>query len=198
MSRKALCCLCLVVAVCFASSLQAEKLRGMQADDGWSAIAKLPPVARDGASPRSAQSPQAPAPTVLLMLVRTTMAALNQANFTGDYSVLRGLATPALQTKSSPTDLGIAFTRLREQRIDLSPVLVLAPELTEPTVMTADGALRLKGAFRTRPLEIQFELVFRPIDNVWRIDGLWVTTAPPSAAMTAAPKTREAIAKAQE
>lgn len=198
MSRSGLWCLCLAAAAFLASPLQAQQLRGTQTDEGWAVVdpaTSLPPVAQDSAP---AQPIQAPPPAVLLMLVRTTMAALNQANFTGDYSVLRGLTTPDLQAKSSPTDLGIAFTSLREQKLDLSPVLVLAPEFTEPTIMTEEGALRLKGFFPTRPLEVQFELVFRPVDNVWRIDGLWVTTAAASVAVNSAPKAGEAIAKTQK
>ena len=97
-----------------------------------------------------------PPPDVLLMLVRTTLVALNQANFTGNYSVLHDLGTPQLQAAHSQAQLGIAFTNLREQKLDLSRVLLLSPELTEPPSITSDGTLRLAGVFPTRPVQISF------------------------------------------
>jgi hypothetical protein len=128
-----------------------------------------------------------PPPEVILMLLRTTLVALNQANFTGNYTVLHGLASPALQAKHSAADLGAVFTELRKLNTDLSPVLVKSPELTEAPVMTPEGALRLVGYFPTRPLETKFVMQFVPVDNRWRLDGLSVTTArapEPAAAAT--------------
>ncbi|MEX2032293.1 MAG: hypothetical protein WEA81_05445 [Dehalococcoidia bacterium] len=121
----------------------------------------------------------APTPDVLLMLVRTALVALNQANFTGNYSVLRDLGTPQLQASHSQAQLGIAFTNLREQRLDLSRVLLLAPELTEPPSVANDGTLRLAGVFPTSPVQISFAMAFRPVAGVWRIEGLSVRTLPP-------------------
>src|SRR5262249_28856242 len=106
------------------------------------------------------------------MLVRATLVALNQANFTGNYSVLRDLGTPQLQAANSQAKLAIAFTNLREQHLDLSRVLLLSPDLTEPPSVASDGALRLVGLYRTSPVQISFAMVFRPLDGIWRIDGL--------------------------
>jgi hypothetical protein len=141
------------------------------------------PAAAEPASPRgqeqaASQSPAVLTPAVLLMLIRTTLVALNQANFTGNYTVLHGLGTPQLQAMSSPADLGTAFQNLREQRLDLSPVLVVSPELTKPPLVTQDGALRLTGVFRTQPVQITFVAVFRPVAGIWRVEGLSVNSQP--------------------
>ena len=121
-----------------------------------------------------------PAPPVLLLLVRTTLVALNQANFTGNYTVLHALATPALQAKISPVQLGIAFTELREKNLDLSPVLLISPQLSEAPELAPDGALRLAGVFKTAPEQISFAAIFKPVGGVWRIEALSVqaVTAP--------------------
>lgn len=129
-----------------------------------------------------------PAPAVLLMLVRTTLIALNQANFTGNYGVLHALGTPRLQTSVSPVELGIAFTDLREQRLDLSPVLLLSPELSEPPSLAPDGTLRLAGIFNTTPVHIAFVTVFKPVAGIWRIEGLSVRALPVSAPAQAGPR----------
>jgi hypothetical protein len=120
-----------------------------------------------------------PTPDVLLMLVRTTLVALNQANFTGNYSVLHDLGTPQLQATTSQAQLGIAFTNLREQKLDLSRVLLLSPDLTEPPSIYSDGTLRLAGVFPTSPVQITFVMAFRPVAGIWRIEGLSVRTLPP-------------------
>jgi hypothetical protein len=118
-----------------------------------------------------------PAPEEMMMLIRTTLIALNQANFTGNYTVLQDLGTPGLQASNSAASLGNAFTKLRDQRIDLSPVVVLAPELTENPAYTPEGKLRLAGFFPTKPLRISFVMVFQPVARTWRIDGLSVSAS---------------------
>jgi hypothetical protein len=137
-----------------------------------------PPPATRNAQPAVISMP---GPQVLLMLVRSTLTALNQANFTGDYSVLHALGTPRLQASVSPVELGIAFTELRAQNLDLSPVLLLAPALSEPATLTPDGALRVAGDFGTSSATIAFVTVFRPVEGIWRLDALSVQALPVAA-----------------
>jgi hypothetical protein len=148
---------------------------------------KKPAVKAAPPSPAPAKTIQVPPPEVLLMLVRTTLVALNQANFTGNYTVLHGLGSPQLQAKNSPADLGNAFAGLRGQNIDLSPVLVLTPQLTEKAGFTREGALRLVGFFPSKPLQIQFVMNFLPVTDRWRIDGLSVSAVQQTAAPAPVP-----------
>lgn len=145
-------------------------------------------VEASGAAQKRQQPPfSPPTPDVLLMLVRTTLVALNQANFTGNYSVLRDLGTLQLQATNSQAQLAIEFTKLREQRLDLSRVLLLTPDLVESPGVYSDGTLRLAGLFQTSPVQISFTMAFRPVAGVWRIDGLLVRTLPaPASAATLA------------
>jgi hypothetical protein len=140
-----------------------------------------------GGASTQAPSIAMPEPAVLLLLVRTTLVALNQANFTGNYTVLHALATPALQARVSPVQLGIAFTELREKHLDLSPVLLVSPQLSEPPELAPDGALRLAGVFKTVPEQIAFATIFKPVGGVWRIEALSVQAvtvpAPPQPAV---------------
>lgn len=139
------------------------------------ATAPEPPSAQSTVSGGAAAPLPVPPPAVLTMLIRTTLAALGQANYTGNYTVLHGLSTPGMQAASSPADLAIAFTALRRQALDLSPALVIAPELTEPAQVTPQGALRFAGYIPTQPLRIEFAMAFQPVNGVWRIDGLSVS-----------------------
>src|SRR5690606_1388790 len=115
------------------------------------------------AAPRAAgetrkDQPVAPQPAVAtqqaLYLIRSTLLTLNDANRSGNYTVLRDLAAPGFQAKNSPADLARIFTDLRERRFDLFAAALIAPQLAAPPRLDANGLLRLTGRFPTRPLEI--------------------------------------------
>ena len=156
---------------------------------GCPALGQQPPD-KKGAAPKKAtppapdQLPQTPASAavppaeVLLVLLRTSLLALDHANKVNDYRVLRALGAPELQ-KFSPEQLGQLFAGLRTANIDLSPVAVITPQVVEPPLVTPQGLLRLVGYFPTQPLQIQFEIVFQPINGQWRVFGLTVRAAVP-------------------
>jgi hypothetical protein len=116
-----------------------------------------------------------PSADVLVMMVRATLAGVNQANFTENYSVLHGMTTPGLQTRVTPAQFGKAFGSLRKQNLDLSPALVLQPQFSAPPSVSPQGVLRVAGFFPSRPLQINFAIDYLPIDGFWLIDGLSVS-----------------------
>lgn len=73
----------------------------------------------------------------LLFLVRSTLMALHQANETGNYSVLREISAPSFQAANNQARLAEIFANLRAQKLDLSAVSILEPELT--SVPSVDG-----------------------------------------------------------
>lgn len=109
-----------------------------------------------------------PDPEELLGLIRTTIIALNQANQTGNYTVLRDLAAPDFRNANDASRLGLIFQVLREQAIDLSPLLQISPEVSESPAINAQGLLRLAGHFPTQPLRVNFELSFQLVESHWR------------------------------
>jgi hypothetical protein len=117
-----------------------------------------------------------PPPEVLLVLLRTSLLALDHANKVNDYAVLRALGAPELQ-KFSPEQLSHMFAGLRASHVDLSPVAVITPQVLEPPQITPQGLLKMLGYFPTQPLQIQFEILFQPINGQWRIFGLTVRAA---------------------
>lgn len=126
-----------------------------------------------------------PASDVMVMMIRAALTAVNQANFTENYSVLRGMTTPMLQTRLSAEQLGKAFVDLRKQNLDLSPALVLAPEFTEMPKLSSAGALTVKGIFPSKPLRINFAIEYLPIDGFWMIDQLSVSASRADAPLVA-------------
>jgi hypothetical protein len=128
-------------------------------------------------------------PEQILYLIRSTLLTLNDANRSGNYSVLRDLASPGFQAKNTAADLALAFTDLRRRTFDLFGVALIAPQLTTAPVIDPEGRLRLAGIFPTRPLQIKFDLMFVVHAEQWKLFGIGVATpeAPPLAAQTPAP-----------
>jgi hypothetical protein len=102
------------------------------------------------------------------------MAALDQANQTGNYSVLRDLGAPSFQAGNSAATLGGAFQPLRAQQIDLGYTLVTSPVFQFPPAIAQNGLLRIRGVFPLRPTAIGFDLLFQNVGGQWRIFGISV------------------------
>jgi ribosomal protein L12E/L44/L45/RPP1/RPP2 len=114
----------------------------------------------------------------LVALIKSTIMALQHANQTGNYSVLRDLGTPVFRERFDLAQLTAIFSNLRSRSVNLSPVLFLAPNLTKQPELTEGNQLRIVGDFPTQPLKIQYEMLFLQIDGVWRIDGLAIDAVP--------------------
>lgn len=155
-----------------------------------SAPPSRPPVSakpKPAPKPPADQSARSQADGAYVMLVRSAIAALQHANATGDYAVLRSLATPQLQAKLTAEEFKRSFASLRQQGADLSPALVVAPRFTEQPSGLPTGSLHLAGYFPTQPLQINFVIVYRAIDDEWLIDALSVSTVAPGSAETRSP-----------
>lgn len=128
----------------------------------------------------------------VIMLVRSTLLALDQANKTGNYTVLRDLGAPGFQAANTAARLGEVFAAQRNDKLDLSGVAVIDPQLSLLPQIEANGMMRMAGFFPSVPSQVNFELLFAPIDGHWRLFGLSVNvgqSAPvaPSAPTPAAP-----------
>lgn len=127
--------------------------------------------------PGTAQSqtrvqPAVPSPEAMVILIRTTLIALSQANQTGNYTVFRELGAPAFRAANSSARLAVIFTSLRNKRADLSAVTVLGPKLTSKPNIDVAGRLNLKGYFPSKPAQLQFNLIYEPVAGSWRLYGI--------------------------
>jgi hypothetical protein len=140
---------------------------------GTGAAAQRPaqPVA---AAPLQAPAPGVPDTILVHKLLWSTMAALDHANQTGNYSVLRDLGAPSFQANNSAATLGGIFSAIRNRNIDLSFTLVTTPVFQFAPGIDQQGMLRLRGVFPLRPNPIGFDLLFQNINGQWRLFGLAV------------------------
>jgi hypothetical protein len=131
------------------------------------------PATKPAAKPAG---PSVPSQDQALYLVRATLLTLNDANRSGNYTVLRDLAAPEFQAKNTAADLGQSFSDLRRRNFDLFAAALMTPTFTRPPALDATNRLHLTGFFPTRPLQINFDLMFEVVDGQWRLFGISVAT----------------------
>lgn len=112
------------------------------------------------------------------------MAAIDQANRTGNYSVLRDLGSPSFQANNNAAALAGIFATLRQPQVDLSDTFVVSPTFEFPPTIVQPGVLRMRGAFNLRPVGYRFDLLFE-WNQGWRLHG--VAVAPVMMGAPAAP-----------
>lgn len=147
---------------------------------GCLAVAASPLPAQAPVPVPAANQAGVPDPIVINKLIWSSMAALDHANRTGNYSVLRDLGAPSFQANNSAATLGGIFQSLRNQQVDLGYTLVVGPTLQFPPAIVQGGLLRVRGTFPLRPAPIAFDLLFQNITGEWRIFGIAVAPIVPA------------------
>ena len=109
-----------------------------------------------------------------MILIRSSLLALDQANKTGNYTVLRDIGAPGFQSNTAAR-LGEIFAKLRNDNLDLSGVAVIDPQLNLLPQIEANGLMRMAGFFPSVPTQVNFELSFAPVNGQWRLFGISVS-----------------------
>ena len=141
----------------------------------------VPALAQTQSRPARAAAAPVPDELTLSKLLWSTMAAVDQANKTGNYSVLRDLGSTGFQANNNAASLAGVFAAIRTQRIDLSNTLLLAPTYEFRPAMIEPGILRMRGRFPLRPTAIGFDLIYEWQDG-WRLHGVSIVPFGPSGA----------------
>ncbi|MBB6488810.1 hypothetical protein [Rhizobium lusitanum] len=123
----------------------------------------------------------------VLILVKSALIALDQANRTGNYTVLRDLGSHNFQANTAAR-LAEIFAPQRQQKLDLAGIIVLEPQLTLLPQIEPNGMLHLAGFFPSTPVQVNFELLYEPVNREWRLYGLSVNLS------SGGPKAPETVA----
>ena len=134
----------------------------------------------------------------VLILVRSTLLALDHANQTGNYTVLRDLGAPGFQAANTAARLSEIFANLRAQNLDLSGIAVLEPQLTTLPQTDARGYMHMGGFFPSVPLQVNFELLFAPVDGKWKLFGISLNLGQPSPSAPRPPEAPKDSGKAPD
>lgn len=122
--------------------------------------------------------PAMPNDDKIFLLIQSTLIALNQANTSGNYSVLRDMAAPGFREANSTVKLAEIFANFRVRKLDLTPILLFQPKLLRRPLMSDTGMLRITGFVPTAPERVNFDLIFQSLQGRWRLYGVAVNTSP--------------------
>ncbi|MET0251830.1 MAG: hypothetical protein ABW203_06595 [Novosphingobium sp.] len=153
------------------------------------AVPILPATLHAQAPPPSARQP-VPSELELAKLIWSTMAMIDHANRSGNYSVLRDSSASGFQINNDPARLAQIFAGLRSTRADLSNTLIVAPTYLGPPVLVQADVFEVKGYFPLRPSAIFFDLFFQWEQGRWKLFGVSVeprTIAAPESVTLPAP-----------
>lgn len=161
------------------------------------ASAQTPPPATAPQPPAQAQPAQPQAPQIqtgpidragAFLLMRNALIALDQANKTNEYSVLRATASAAFQVNSTGK-LSEIFAAQRREGLNLAYAAILEPRWTVEPQIEASGMIHMAGTFEVSPLPVVFDLLFTQQNGQWLLFGISVglVQPPPQAAAPAPP-----------
>ncbi len=139
---------------------------------GVSAAQAQQPVQPNAQPPISSRP--VPGSLELSKLIWSTMAAIDHANQSGNYSVLRDISAPGFQILNNATQLSQVFASIRNSRIDLSNTMLLAPTYTAPPQIVQQDVMRVQGYFGLRPTAIVFDFYYQWVQGKWRLYGVSV------------------------
>lgn len=137
---------------------------------------QAPPVQPVAPPPAQAQV-VAPDYEGLLILIANTIIALNQANLTDNYTVLRELGSPDFQKINTARRLGEIFADMRARKLNFAPIVMFQPKFVRQPEIDPRGFIRTTGFYETSPLQVHFDLVFQSVASSWRPFEISVWTA---------------------
>jgi len=119
-----------------------------------------------------------PSPVLQEILIKTSLLTLNDANITGNYTVLHAKLAKPFRDQFSPDRLKQAFKSFADQKIDWGLIATKPPVATSESKIDSRGALLLRGYFDTRPSRVTYDLDFLPSGGEWKPIKLNVDVKP--------------------
>jgi hypothetical protein len=105
----------------------------------------------------------------LEVLVKTSLLSFNDANITGNYTVLHDKLSKPFRQEFPPERLKEAFREFSEKNVDIELVAVLKPTYEPAPTIDSEGKLVVRGYFPTEPIRVNFNLAFIPSDGEWKL-----------------------------
>ena len=168
---------------------------------GAAALAPGAALAQQAASSAVQPPPSVrPVPDALEMskLVWSTILAVDHANRSGNYSVLRDLGAQGFQINNNAAQLAEVFSGIRAQRIDLANALLVPPTYQTAPRQVQPDIFQVTGMFQLRPTSIYFDIYYRWEEGRWKLFGIDIQPLEMVAAMPGPPATVQPTTQRQE
>jgi hypothetical protein len=106
------------------------------------------------------------------ILVKTTLMTFNDANLTGNYSVLFDKSAKVFRDQINAEKLSAAFKVFRDKKVNLESIVADEIDSSKEPKVDGNGVLQLKGRFKDEDKRIRFDLKFVKEEGVWKVVGL--------------------------
>ena len=113
-----------------------------------------------------------PSQLELSKMIWSTIAAVDHANRSGNYSVLRDISAQSFQIHNNAARLSEIFAGIRNSRIDLSNALLVPPTYNQAPQMIREDIFRVQGFFQIRPISLSFDLYYQWEQGMWKLVGI--------------------------
>ena len=114
----------------------------------------------------------------LLILIRSTLYALDLSNKSGNYTILREISAPGFAVVNDAARLSASFRSQRDRNLDYSGVLIYEPTMTTMPEIDKNGMMHFAGYFPSASGQINFEMIFEAVKGRWKLFGLAADVGP--------------------
>lgn len=152
----------LIAFASFSASLVSTPLVVWAQQPGAQQAAKPAPIDKNG----------------MLILIRSTLYALDLSNKSGNYTILREISAPGFAVVNDAARLSASFRSQRDRNLDFSGVLVFEPTMTAMPEIDKNGMMHFAGYFPSASSQINFEMIFEPVKGRWKLFGLAADVGP--------------------
>ncbi|HEY7608256.1 MAG TPA: hypothetical protein VIF14_03410 [Alphaproteobacteria bacterium] len=123
--------------------------------------------------------PGIPRADILEVMVKAALMTFNDANLTGNYTVMSARLHPEFRQQVPPDRLASIFAAFRTNKISIAPLLAHKLVFSEPPSIDTNGLLIAKGQLETRPWRTTFDLAWRRDGDQWWLWKINVRVRPP-------------------
>ncbi len=108
------------------------------------------------------------------VLVKTTLLTFNDANVTGNYTVLNARLSRPFRDQFDADKLKASFKDFSDRHINFDVIAAKPVVPTGDAQIDSDGVLQLRGYFDTTPKKVKYELKFIRSEGEWKASGIKV------------------------
>jgi hypothetical protein len=108
------------------------------------------------------------------VLVKTTLLTFNDANVTGNYTVLNARLSRPFRDQFDADKLKASFKDFSDRHINFDVIAAKPVIPTGDAQIDSDGVLQLRGYFDTTPKKVKYELKFIRSEGEWKASGIKV------------------------
>jgi len=102
------------------------------------------------------------------VLIKTSLMTFNDANLTGNYTVMHAKMAKPFREQLTPDKMKQAFKSFAAQAVEMRGILLKPPVATTASAIDKRGALVLRGYFETAPSRVIYEIDFLPSEGEWK------------------------------